>query len=349
MPSPWDQSDIQNGLVILASHVREAQNDWQGDVDANGFDLLNVGNLTFGGILTAGSGAIVLTDSVGNLLASALPARPEQILFTVGMTQGGVAGLALNLPATNGAEAVAVIGTDVLTACAAFDDTTSESVQGSFQLPTGWTGTVDAELMWRAAAITGGITWKLQTVAVDVDDSVNATLGTAEVQAGEVPAGVTLELVRTTFDDIDTSGWGEGKVVFFKIFRDPADASDTLVGDAQLFWIRFKLARNVEGAGGGGGLSVASYQTGYVNSGTSTDSGEDTRYVDVTISAVDTTKCLIAVQGGGGNSEGVARLKASDSTFVTELTARLTSTTNLRISSGVATVIVGRWQVLEYN
>jgi hypothetical protein len=352
MPSAWDQSDIQNGLVILASHVRQAQNDWQGDVGANGFDLNNIGNLVFTGILTGGSGPTVITDSVGKILASALPARPEQILFIVGMTQGGVGGLALNLPATNGAEAVAVIGSDVLAAAAAFDDTTSESVQGSFQLPTGWTGTVDCELMWRAAAITGGVTWKLQVVAVDAGGLVNATLGTAEVQAAEAPAGTTLQLVRTTFDDIDTSGWGEGKVVFFKLYRDPADAGDTMTGDAQLFWLRFKLARNVEGAGGGGGLSVASYQTGFVSSATSTDSGEDLRYVDITISAIDVTKTLVMIQGGAAETDLTARRKATAGTASVatyELTGRLTSPTNLRISAPSGAVIAGRWQVLEYN
>lgn len=98
----------------------------------------------------------------------------------------------------------------------------------------------------------------------------------------------------------------------------------------------------------GGGLK--SYQTGHVSStSASSGTGEDARFVDVTISAVDTAKAFVYFVGGFSNGPNNTTLK-SGPTAVYEATARLTSSTNLRISTHVAapTHMEGRWQVLEF-
>lgn len=109
----------------------------------------------------------------------------------------------------------------------------------------------------------------------------------------------------------------------------------------------------VSQAGGAGGSVVASLQTGYVGTNTvSTSTGEDLRFVDVTISAVsNVNKCFInfmGVSAQGGAASG-NYYPPSGANGTAAITARLTSTTNLRLSCAVAmTGISGRWLVLEY-
>jgi hypothetical protein len=106
----------------------------------------------------------------------------------------------------------------------------------------------------------------------------------------------------------------------------------------------------------GGGIK--SVQTGYVSTSTiSASTSEDENYVDVTITAVaDYQKCLCIFQGGmagstGGVSDGQAMAKG-DTSYSHEVTARLTSTTNLRLSSTMVVntnkYLAGRWYVVEY-
>lgn len=95
----------------------------------------------------------------------------------------------------------------------------------------------------------------------------------------------------------------------------------------------------------GGGLK--SYQTGFVSTTSfSTGSGEDARYVDVTISSVDTAKAFVLFQGAWDSTTSAAMTRAGGR----DATYRLTSATNLRISTNSITgtaALVGRWQVVE--
>lgn len=91
---------------------------------------------------------------------------------------------------------------------------------------------------------------------------------------------------------------------------------------------------------------IKSIQTGYASStAPSSGSGEDTKYLDVTISAVTAAKSVVMFEGGAGPSASAAMSYASTN----KCTYRLTSSTNLRISNFSQTAIVGRWQVVEYN
>lgn len=83
--------------------------------------------------------------------------------------------------------------------------------------------------------------------------------------------------------------------------------------------------------------------------------GEDLKYVDVTITSVDTAKCFVSFVGGSasGNAGNCYIKSGSGTTSVTYMcSARLTTSTNLRISSpqndALAPSIAGRWTVIEY-
>lgn len=107
----------------------------------------------------------------------------------------------------------------------------------------------------------------------------------------------------------------------------------------------------------GGGLK--SFQTGYAaNNNATTGTGEDTKYVDVTISSVNTAKAIPAAYGSGIRS-GYAYIATYyfSGARIAIILPRLTSGTNLRLSCmfnagdeyAEGTGIASRWQVAEAN
>ena len=101
--------------------------------------------------------------------------------------------------------------------------------------------------------------------------------------------------------------------------------------------------------------AIESIQEGYVAVASLTaGSGEDAHYTDVTISAVVIAKSVAVFEGIAGNNAGYpTAYTISSGVFGREPTARLTSTTNLRIASAGGTTppthMTGRWKVVEYK
>ncbi|MBI2882525.1 MAG: hypothetical protein HYY11_01225, partial [Candidatus Methylomirabilis oxyfera] len=82
---------------------------------------------------------------------------------------------------------------------------------------------------------------------------------------------------------------------------------------------------------------IASIQTGFLSGAPSSGTGEDARYLDVTIAAVNTAKSVVLLNGEGNGNSYVA------------LTGRLLNSTTLRVAD--STVITGlncRWTVVEF-
>ena len=101
-----------------------------------------------------------------------------------------------------------------------------------------------------------------------------------------------------------------------------------------------------------GGLK--SYYTGAYAGGVSVGTGEDLRYVDITVSSVDVLKTVCSFDGGfalGTSTEIPLHKYGGSSSVVVKLcTARMINATTLRIAtrdSGGEARIVGRWQIAE--
>ena len=101
----------------------------------------------------------------------------------------------------------------------------------------------------------------------------------------------------------------------------------------------------------GGG--VKSVQEGYVSSLYSGSIGvagtRDFAYLDITISSVNPSKCLVIFDGGFG--DGVSGARKPSSASYTTVTARLTSATTLRLSVTNLTTsatFCGQFQVIEF-
>jgi hypothetical protein len=105
-------------------------------------------------------------------------------------------------------------------------------------------------------------------------------------------------------------------------------------------------------SGGGGGVN--SIQDGYINtSSLTTGTGQDLRYVDVTISSVVVANSVVTFQGSGStNASRVPDYFSNTAISQPIAIPRLTSSTNLRISCPTSTApaaaIAGQWVVVEY-
>ncbi len=98
---------------------------------------------------------------------------------------------------------------------------------------------------------------------------------------------------------------------------------------------------------------IKSIQTGYINvlmAAMSSGSGEDTRYVDVTIAAVTISKSKVTFVGSAGNNGGEGKISNASSGVTMWVTARLINSTTLRLSVATTNLsgILGRWTVEEY-
>ena len=106
---------------------------------------------------------------------------------------------------------------------------------------------------------------------------------------------------------------------------------------------------------------IKSIQTGFLSSAIIQGSagGEDGGYINITISAVSAiAKCEVFFMGGFGfgsvSTVEVMGKSGNTNAYAYDVTARLTSTTNLRISipSDYPVTngrIAGRWTVVEFN
>lgn len=110
-------------------------------------------------------------------------------------------------------------------------------------------------------------------------------------------------------------------------------------------------------AGGGG---VKSIQEGFVSTTTvATGTAPQTRYVDITISAVVPAKCVVTFTGGfgvdGAQTSPVPFNQtpySSSSGYISKAAAKVISATVLRIFTPAtsATIgLVGQWTVVEYK
>ena len=122
-----------------------------------------------------------------------------------------------------------------------FDATTAEYAQFTIPMPESWDGeTLKFKPIWSHAATTVnfGTCWKLQAVAMSNDDTLAANFGAAQSSVGT--GGTTDDVyIGPMSSPITVAGTpAAGDIVFFRLYRDPADAGDTMAIDARLHGIR---------------------------------------------------------------------------------------------------------------
>jgi len=125
----------------------------------------------------------------------------------------------------------------------AFDASTNESCDWTFPVPTGWTGTITAEVCYRMASATSGdVDLDVQVEAISNGDALDTdstssfdTVNSVDNTTVPATAGY-IDVVSITLTNNDSSAAGD--MIRIRFNRDAA--SDTASGDLELLWIEIQ-------------------------------------------------------------------------------------------------------------
>ena len=166
----------------------------------------------------------------------------KQGLVTVPIMAG-----AMQAATTNGAASASIETTTnrVLYKTLDFDTTTQEFAGFAIPFPKSYNNsTVTFQPIWTFASSSGGVVWALQGVACSDDDASDVAYGTEQTStdtaltAGDVHIGPTSSAITIAGTPATSD------LIFFRVKRNPADASDTLAADARLIGIRLFFTQN---------------------------------------------------------------------------------------------------------
>lgn len=131
-----------------------------------------------------------------------------------------------------------------------FDPTTQEFDHFTLAMPKSWDeGTVTFQVWWtpNTTTDTTSVVWGLQAVAKSDSDPWDVAFGTAQ-EITDAGLGVINDVHASAESSAITIAGtpAEGDLVEFRLYRDPADASDTLVVDARLIGIKLFYTMNAD-------------------------------------------------------------------------------------------------------
>jgi len=118
---------------------------------------------------------------------------------------------------------------------------TKDGISGVFQVPQNYVGTAKLNIYWNANATTGNCIFDLSylTRSSGEDMGAAATDTTDTVTTGT--NGTAFNLNKSTMT-LTAGDFAAGDIVPFELFRDTANASDTLAAAAIVFAITFEYA-----------------------------------------------------------------------------------------------------------
>lgn len=120
---------------------------------------------------------------------------------------------------------------------AAFDPGTAESLWWTFQMPDNYASGGLLRLLWEANAVTGSVVWGASvgaTTAADVDTPVEHAQAAAATVTTAANTTEARRLVESTITLTMDSAVADDLIVL-RVFRDAANASDTVSVDATLW------------------------------------------------------------------------------------------------------------------
>lgn len=124
------------------------------------------------------------------------------------------------------------------------DGASSLSARYHLKLPSDWTSTIDAKFVWLTSATSGNVVWQLATICVADAETGDPAFNTASTVT-DAAKGTTLQLNDASITSVTTTGCAAGELMFVKVFRDPAHASDTLAATARLVGLELTYRRAI--------------------------------------------------------------------------------------------------------
>jgi len=151
---------------------------------------------------------------------------------------------AIRPSATGGCQAIDIAATSANhpdRAVLWFDATTAEYAQFAAVMPKNWNrGTVTAKFTWvhKATTTNFGVKWGIQAVAVSDGDTIDVAFGTAQ-EVADTGGTTDTQYVTAATSAMTIAGTPAAEdVVFFRVYRLPSDALDTLAVDAGLEFVK---------------------------------------------------------------------------------------------------------------
>jgi hypothetical protein len=159
----------------------------------------------------------------------------------------GVAGWNWHTEGTDGPTSGCNGTTATVYGTANFDDSNTESIYRPFPLPSDWTGAIDLSLTWFTTATSGNVVWQVATFCLadnENADPASFSYNTAQTITDAAKAS-TIFLNTASLSSLTTTGCSAGELLFLKVFRNPAHASDTLGATAQLMSVSVTYRRTM--------------------------------------------------------------------------------------------------------
>jgi hypothetical protein len=202
-------------------------------------------------------------DSLGAFASLTMPAAfsisgttasltlPYQLQFIAGVCQNATASVGMSTPSTLGATAgchtVAAASGDPAYGYAVFATGGADTeLHGQFELPSDWTGAVDATIKWNSnSTTTNDVVWEIAIGCVAAGEAATAISFNDQAFAADTNLGTVLQFNTVSLTGLTTTGCAAGETAFFIIHRDTDTAGDTLDQDVRLVSITFTLRRSV--------------------------------------------------------------------------------------------------------
>lgn len=125
-----------------------------------------------------------------------------------------------------------------------FADGSSLSAQYHLKLPSDWSSTVDAKFVWFTTATTNSVVWQMATICVADAETSDPAFNTASTVT-DAAKGTTLQLNDASITTVTVTGCAAGELMFVKVLRDSAHASDTLAATARLIGVELTFRRAI--------------------------------------------------------------------------------------------------------
>ncbi len=148
-------------------------------------------------------------------------------------------------PAAAEPTAACVAGTNTAKGVADFLDSATNAMQTHVKLPADWTGAVDVKFVWFTTVTANNAVWQIQGVCVADAETDDPAFGTASTVTDAAKATAN-QLNDASISGIQSNFAGScaaGELLHLRVFRNPADASDTLAATARLYGVEVTLRR----------------------------------------------------------------------------------------------------------
>lgn len=150
-----------------------------------------------------------------------------------------------DLPTSTPAVAACATGTNTQKGVLQYADTSGGfSAQNGFLLPSDFTGTVDANIIWKTTATSGNAKFSLSTIctAVNATETDDPTFNTASTVTVAAP-GTANRLQTSPITTVIITGCAAGELLHIKLFRDGNDGSDTLAASLDVIGVEITYRR----------------------------------------------------------------------------------------------------------